>query len=148
MGLLQKLQNEMKIAMKNKDKERLSTIRMLISEIKKVQIDTKKELTDEEIIKILQKYAKQRKDAIEQYKKAGREDLVEKEMKELEIVQEFLPKQLSEEEIEKIVDETIKELNATSMKDMGKVMKAVMSKVSGRAEGAIVSQIVKNKLNK
>jgi uncharacterized protein YqeY len=148
MSLLQKLQNEMKIAMKNKDKERLSTIRMLISEIKKVQIDTKKELTDEEIIKILQKYAKQRKDSIEQYKKAGREDLVKKEMKELEIVQEFLPKQLSEEEIEKIVEETIKELNATSMKDMGKVMKTVMSKVAGKAEGAIVSQIVKNKLNK
>jgi len=147
MGLLDRLQNEMKVAMKNKDRDRLSTIRMLISEIKKVQIDTKKDLSDEEIVKILQKYAKQRKDAIEQYKSAGREDLVEKEEKELKIVKEFLPEQLSENEIEKLVDETIQELNASSMKDMGKVMKAVMQKISGRAEGSIVSQIVKNKLN-
>jgi len=148
MGLLQELQNEMKRALKNKEKDRLSTLRMLISEVKKVQIDAKKELTDEEIIQILQKYAKQRKDAIEQYKKAGREDLVEKELKELDIVKEFLPKQLSIEELEKIVEDVINELNASSMRDMGRVMKAVMSKVSGRADGSIVSQIVKNKLNK
>jgi uncharacterized protein YqeY len=147
MGLLEKLQNEMKQAMKNKDRDRLSTIRMLISEIKKVQIDSKKDLSDEEIVKILQKYAKQRKDAIEQYKNAGREDLVEKEEKELKIVNEFLPEQLSEEEVEKIVAETIEELNASSMKDMGRVMKAVMSKIAGKADGSIVSKIVKNKLN-
>ena len=145
--ILKKLQNEMKEALKNKNKEKLSTIRMLISEIKKVQIDTKKELNDDEVLSIIQRYAKQRREAIEQYKKAGRDDLVEKEKKELNIVLEFLPKQLTEKEIEEIVDSTIKELNATSMKDMGKVMKTVMEKVKGRAEGSIVSRIVKSRLS-
>ncbi len=146
-NLLKRLQEEMKTAMKSGDKERLSTIRMLISEIKKVQIDKKKELSDEEIVQILQKYAKQRKDAASQYREAGREDLAKKEEKELKIVQEFLPEQLSEEEIEKIVDEVIKETGASSIKDMGKVMKAVMEKVKGRAEGSVVSSIVKKKLS-
>ncbi len=145
--LLKKLQDEMKAAMKSGDKERLSTIRMLISEIKKVQIDKKKELSDEEIVEIIQRYAKQRKESIKQYREAGREDLAEKEEKELKIVQEFLPEQLSEEEIEKIVDEAIAETGASSMKDMGKVMKIVMEKVKGRAEGSVVSSIVKKKLS-
>ncbi len=145
--LLKKLQDEMKAAMKSGDKERLSTIRMLISEIKKVQIDKKKELSDEEIVEIIQRYAKQRRESIKQYREAGREDLAEKEEKELKIVQEFLPEQLSEEEIEKIVDEAIAETGASSMKDMGKVMKIVMEKVKGRAEGSVVSSIVKKKLS-
>jgi len=145
-GLLKKLQDEMKAAMKSGDKERLSTIRMLISEIKKVQIDKKKELSDEEIIQILQRYAKQRKESIKQYTEAGREDLAQKEERELKIVQEFLPQQLSEEEIEKIVEEAISETGASSMKDMGKVMKVVMEKVKGRADGSLVSSIVKKKL--
>ncbi len=145
--LLEKLQEEMKKALKSGDKDRLSVIRMLISEIKKVQIDQKKELSDEEIIKILSKYAKQRKESIQQYKKAGREDLVEKEQKELQIVQEFLPAPLSEEEIEKLVEEAIKETGASSMKDMGKVIKAVMERAGGRAEGSTVSKIVKSKLS-
>ncbi len=147
MGLLQKLQEEMKTALKSGDKERLSVIRMLISEIKKAQIDAKKELTDDDIINILQKYAKQRKESIKQYKEAGRKDLAEKEELELKIVSEFLPEALSEKEIEKIVEETIKETGASSMKDMGKVMKAVMEKVKGRADGSIVSKIVKEKLS-
>ncbi len=145
--LLKKLQDEMKAAMKSGDKERLSTIRMLISEIKKVQIDKKKELSDEEIVEIIQRYAKQRKESIKQYREAGREDLAEKEEKELKIVQEFLPEQFSEEEIGKIVDEAIAETGASSMKDMGKVMKIVMEKVKGRAEGSVVSSIVKKKLS-
>ncbi len=145
--LLKKLQEEMKAAMKSGDKEKLSTVRMLISEIKKVQIDQKKELTDEEIVQILQRYAKQRKESIKQYREAGREDLAEKEERELKIVQEFLPEQLSEEEIKKIVEEVISETGASSMKDMGKVMKAVMEKVKGRAEGSVVSSIVKEKLS-
>lgn len=145
--LFQKLQEEMKAAMKGGDKDRLSTIRMLISEIKKVQIDSKKELTDDEILSILQKYVKQRKEAYEQYSKAGREDLANKELKEIEIVQEFLPQPLSEEEIVKIVQQTISDLGASSIKDMGKVVKAVMEKVKGRAEGSVVSKIVKEKLS-
>ncbi|WP_299239477.1 GatB/YqeY domain-containing protein [Sulfurihydrogenibium sp.] len=145
--LFNKLQEEMKAAMKSGDKEKLSTIRMLISEIKKVQIDSKKELTDEEIISILQKYIKQRKEAYTQYEQAGRKDLAEKELKEIEIVQQFLPPPLSEEELIKIVEETIQEVGASSIKDMGKVVKAVMDKVKGRAEGSVISKIVKEKLS-
>jgi uncharacterized protein YqeY len=145
--LFNKLQEEMKAAMKSGDKDKLSTIRMLISEIKKVQIDSKKELTDEEIISILQKYIKQRKEAYTQYEQAGRKDLAEKELKEIEIVQQFLPPPLSEEELIKIVEETIQEVGASSIKDMGKVVKAVMGKVKGRAEGSLISKIVKEKLS-
>ncbi len=145
--LLKKLQEEMKTAMKSGDKERLSVIRMLISEIKKVQIDKKKELSDDEIIQVLQRYAKQRKESIKQYREAGREDLAQKEEAELKVVQEFLPKPLSEEEIEKIVDQVIAETGASSMKDMGRVMKSVMEKIKGRADGSVVSSIVKKKLS-
>jgi uncharacterized protein YqeY len=145
--LFNKLQEEMKAAMKSGDKDKLSTIRMLISEIKKVQIDSKKELSDEEIISILQKYIKQRKEAYTQYEQAGRKDLAEKELKEIEIVQQFLPPPLSEEELIKIVEETIQEVGASSIKDMGKVVKAVMDKVKGRAEGSLISKIVKEKLS-
>jgi hypothetical protein len=145
--LFNKLQEEMKAAMKSGDKDKLSTIRMLISEIKKVQIDSKKELSDEEIISILQKYIKQRKEAYTQYEQAGRKDLAEKELKEIEIVQQFLPPPLSEEELIKIVEETIQEVGASSIKDMGKVIKAVMDKVKGRAEGSLISKIVKEKLS-
>jgi len=145
--LLNKLQEEMKAAMKSGDKDKLSTIRMLISEIKKVQIDSKKELTDEEIISILQRYIKQRKEAYTHYKQASRKDLAEKELKEIEIVQQFLPPPLSEEELLKIVEETIQEVSASSIKDMGKVVKAVMDKVKGRAEGSLISKIVKEKLS-
>lgn len=145
--LLNKLQTEMKNALKSKEKDRLSVIRMLISEIKKEQIDKKRELSDSEVLAVIQRYAKQRRDAIEQYKKANRQDLVEKEQKELNIVLEFLPKQLTEEEIIKIVNETIDEVGATSIKDMGKVMKSVMEKVKGRADGSLVSKIVKEKLS-
>jgi uncharacterized protein YqeY len=145
--LFNKLQEEMKAAMKSGDKDKLSTIRMLISEIKKVQIDSKKELSDEEIISILQKYIKQRKEAYAQYEQAGRKDLAEKELKEIEIVQQFLPPPLSEEELIKIVEETIQEVGASSIKDMGKVVKAVMDKVKGRAEGFLISKIVKEKLS-
>ena len=145
--LFNKLQEEMKAAMKSGDKEKLSTIRMLISEIKKVQIDSKKELSDEEIVSILQKYIKQRKEAYTQYEQAGRKDLAEKELKEIEIVQQFLPPPLSEEELIKIVEEIIQEVGASSIKDMGKVVKAVMDKVKGRAEGSLISKIVKEKLS-
>ncbi|WP_456384812.1 GatB/YqeY domain-containing protein [Persephonella sp.] len=146
-GLLKRLQDEMKAAMKSGDRDRLSVIRMLISEIKKVQIDKKKELSDEEIIEVLQRYAKQRKESIKQYREAGREDLAQKEEFELKVVQEFLPQPLSEEELQQIVEQVIQETGASSMKDMGRVMKAVMEKVKGRADGSVVSGIVKKKLS-
>lgn len=145
--LFKKLQEDMKNAMKSGEKERLSTIRMLISEIKKVQIDSKKELTDDDVVSILQKYLKQRKEAYSQYISAGREDLARKEQFEIDVVQEYLPQPLSEEELSNIIQQTIQEVGASSVKDMGKVVKAVMEKVKGRAEGATVSRIVKEKLS-
>lgn len=145
--LFKKLQEDMKNAMKSGEKDRLSTIRMLISEIKKVQIDSKKELTDDEVISILQKYLKQRKEAYSQYISAGREDLAQKEQFEINIVQQYLPQPLSEDELSQIVQQTIEEVGASSIKDMGKVVKTVMEKVKGRAEGAVVSRMVKDKLS-
>ena len=146
MGLKEKIMQDMKEAMKAKDTAKVSTLRLLISEIKNKEIDKRGELTDDEILAVIQKAVKQRKESIEQYEKAGRSDLVEKEKKELEILEAYLPQPLSEEELEAIIDEAIKEAQATSVKDMGKVMKIVMPKVRGRADDKIVNQKVREKL--
>ncbi len=148
MGLKERLLQDMKEAMKSKDRIRLSTIRMINSLIKNAEIEKRGELTDNEIINLLQKYAKQRKEAIEMYEKGGRQDLVEKEKAELQIVESYLPPQMSEEEIRAVVEEAIKETEASSPKDIGKVMKAVMPKVKGRADGSLVNKIVKELLEK
>ncbi len=147
MGLKERLKADMKEAMKAKDKIKLSTIRMINSLIKNAEIEKRGELTDEEIIQLLMKYAKQRKESIEMYEKGGRQDLVEKEKAELAVVESYLPKQMSGEEIREIVKQTIEEVGASSIKDMGKVMKAVMPKVKGRADGSVVNKIVKELLS-
>ncbi len=146
MSLKERLKADMKEAMKAKDKVKLSTIRMINSLIKNAEIEKRGELTDEEIIQLLMKYAKQRKESIEMYEKGGRQDLVEKEKAELAVVESYLPKQMSEEEIREVVKQTIEEIGASSVKDMGKVMKAVMPKVKGRADGSVVNRIVKELL--
>ncbi|BAT71708.1 conserved hypothetical protein [Thermosulfidibacter takaii ABI70S6] len=146
MGLKEKIMADMKEAMKAKNTVKVSTLRLLISEIKNKEIDKRGELTEDEILAVIQKAVKQRRESIEQYKNAGREDLVEKEQKELEILESYLPKPLSKEEIEAIIDEAIKETGAASMRDMGKVMKVVMPKVRGRADGKLVNELVKAKL--
>ena len=147
MTIKEKLQQDLKESLKKKDTLRLNTVRSIINAIKNKEIDLRRELEEEEIYGILTTLAKQRRESIEQYEKGGRQDLVEQETKELEIIKEYLPEQLSEEEIEKIVKETIEEVNATSMKDMGKVMKAVMPKVKGRADGKKVNEMVKKILS-
>ena len=134
-------------AMKARDALRVSTLRMLNSELKNAKIDKKSELTEEEILKVVQKEAKKRKDSIESYEKAGRSELAESEKKELEILQEYLPEQMSDEDLVKIVDEAVKGTGASSMQDMGKVMSAVMPKVAGMADGGRVSSLVKQKLS-
>ncbi|RKQ63526.1 hypothetical protein C7457_0400 [Thermovibrio guaymasensis] len=146
MSLKERLKEDMKAALKAKDKEKLSVIRMLQALIKNAEIDKRGELTDEEIISLLQKYAKQRRESIEMYEKGGRQDLVEKEKRELEIVESYLPKQMSEEEIRELVAEVIKEVGASSPKDLGKVMQAVMPKVKGRANGSLVNRVVRELL--
>ena len=137
----------LKNAMIAKDKERLSAIRNILAKLKAKEIENNKALNKEESLQVLQSMAKQLKDSIEQYINGNRNDLADKESKELDIVKEFLPTPLSQDEIEKIIDETIKECNATSMKDMGKVMGMIISKSKGRGDGSLISQLVKEKLS-
>ena len=146
MGLKAQLLQDMKEAMRARDKVRLSTIRMINSLIKNAEIEKRGELTDDEIIQLLMKYAKQRKEAIEMYEKGGRQDLVEKEKAELAVVESYLPKQMSEEEIRELVKEAIEATGASSPKDIGKVMQHVMPKVKGRADGSVVNKIVREML--
>ncbi|MEO2083704.1 MAG: GatB/YqeY domain-containing protein [Desulfurobacteriaceae bacterium] len=146
MGLKERLREDMKEAMKSKDKVKLSTIRMINSLIKNAEIEKRGELTDDEIVQLLMKYAKQRRESIEMYEKGGRQDLVEKEKAELAVVESYLPKQLSEDELKEIVKKAIEETGASSAKDLGKVMKAVMPRVKGRADGSVVNRIVREML--
>jgi uncharacterized protein YqeY len=148
MASEEKMEREFITALKNKDAIKVSTIRMLKAEINNFKLDkNKKTLSDEEFLKIVQRQVKQHRDSIEQFKKGNREDLVTKETKELNILLAYLPQQLSQEDIKKMVGDVIKELNAATKKDMGKVMKAVMEKAKGRADGKAVSQIVSDALN-
>lgn len=150
MSLKDKITEDMKTAMRAKDKERLSTLRMVKSEIMKREKDQEKgtELTDEEVIKTLNTLVKQRRDSAEQYEKGGRMELAEKENAEIAVLEEYLPKAASDEEIEKAVTETIAETGASSMRDMGTVMKASLAKLSDKTvDGKAVSQVVKSKLS-
>ena len=142
MSLNERLNEDMKQAMKDKDKFRLSVIRMLRSSIKNVEIDQRRPLEDSEVLDILQREVKQRKDSLQEFVKAGRDDLAADVQAEIAIISEYLPQQLSEEEIKAVVQQTIQEVGASSKADMGKVMGALMPKVKGRADGRLVNQIV------
>ncbi len=148
MSLKDKLTDEMKDAMRSQDKVRLSTIRMLLSAVKNKEIDLRVNLTDEEVIETITSQVKQRKDSIEQFRNAGRLDLVEKEEAELKILQGFLPKQLTPEEIDSEVEKAAGEAEASGMKDLGKVMKLLMPRVAGKADGKLVSEKVRERLSK
>ena len=148
----QKLMDDLKISMKSGDKVRTGCLRMLRSKVleREVALRPKKgadyELEDEEALQEIATYAKQRKDSIESYRQGNREDLAVKEEAELKIIEEYLPKQMSADELRPIVDEVIVDSGATSPKDMGQVMKLVMARVRGSADGKVVSQIVSEKL--
>ncbi|MBW1659636.1 MAG: GatB/YqeY domain-containing protein [Deltaproteobacteria bacterium] len=143
MTLLEKIRQDLKDAMKKGDKDRLSTLRMILSNVKNRQIEKKDSLDDQEIVRIIQGLVRQSKDAVEQFEKGNRSDLVAKEETFITICQAYLPEQLSEEDLEAIIRETVAEVGALSPKDMGKVMKAVMPKVAGRADGKLVNQKVR-----
>jgi len=146
--LREKLEQEYKEALKAKDEAKVSAIRMLKSEIQKAEIAKRPdELKEEDVLGVISKMAKQRKESIDQFKQGNRDDLVQKETKELEILQAYLPKQLSEVEITDLVKAAIAETGAQSKADMGKVMKALMPDVKGKADGKLVSQIVTNSLS-
>lgn len=142
MNLSDRLNEDMKQAMKSKDKFTLSTIRMVRSTIKYLEIDLKRTLDDNEVLDILSREIKQRKDALQEFETAGRDELAANTKAEIEIISKYLPEQLSEEEIKVIVQQTIQETGASSKADMGKVMSALMPKVKGRADGKIVNQAV------
>lgn len=142
-----KIQQALKDAMKNKDTARRDLIRTLQSAFKQVEIDEQKELTAEDAVSILQKEAKKRRESIAEMEQVGREDLAEGERAELAVIEAFLPRQLSEDEIRAIVDEVIAEVGATSPKDMGKVMGPVMARVKGLADGGAVNKIVREQLS-
>ena len=123
------------------------TLRMLLAEIKRYQIDEKTEATDEVVLTIINKMVKQRKDSIEQFTKGGRDDLASKEKDQLEVIKQYLPEQLSEDKIREIVEATVNSTQASSMQDMGKVMGAIKSELQGKADMGLVSQIVKSSLS-
>ena len=133
--------------MKSKDKVAKDTVTMIRAAVLQKEKDTKAELEDSDILDIIAKQHKQRKDALADFVKAGRDDLIETTNQEIAIIKKYLPEQLSREEIEKIVDETIEEVGATSMKEMGKVMGKLMPKVKGVADGKVVNEIVREKLS-
>jgi uncharacterized protein YqeY len=146
MSLSERLNEDMKLAMKSQAKFKLSVIRMVRAAIKNVEIDQRKTLDDQEVLDILNREVKQRKDSLQEFEKAGRDDLAETVKAEIEILMEYLPQQLSEEEVKAIVQQTIQEVGASSKADMGKVMGALMPKVKGRADGKIVNQAVQQLL--
>ncbi|NIK77390.1 hypothetical protein FHS15_002526 [Paenibacillus castaneae] len=147
MNLSERLTDDMKQAMKNQDKFKLSVIRMMRASVKNLEIDLKRPLDDQEVLDILSREIKQRKDSLQEFKKAGRDDLVAGLVVEIEIISQYLPEQLTEEEIQEIVTQTIHELGASSKADMGKVMSALLPKTKGRADGKLVNQFVQQLLN-
>ena len=146
MALKEKITMDMQDAMRSKDSEKLNAIRLLQSSIKQKEVDDRVEIDDTMILNIIEKMLKQRRDSIEAFKKANRNDLVAKEEFEVKLLQTYMPEPLSSEDVEKEIDSAIKAADAKSMKDMGTVMSAVKLKVSGRANMAEVSQKIKEKL--
>lgn len=146
MSLKEKLLEDLKVSMKNKDLIRKNTITMIRAAIKQVEVDERAEIDDERILEIISKQLKEKKNAIEEFKRGNRQDLVEQTEEEIKILIEYLPKQLTEEEIKEIVVETLNEIGAKSIKDIGLVMKSVMPKVKGRADGSTVNKIVRQLL--
>ena len=146
MALKEQLNEEMKQAMKAKDKNRLSAIRMVRGAVRDKEINSQVELDDDGVLEVIASQIKKRKDALEQLSKSNRDDLVEAEMEQINTLQAFLPAQLSQEEIEAVIIGAIEESGATSMRDMGRVMGKLVPQLRGKADNSIVSQIVRQKL--
>jgi uncharacterized protein YqeY len=146
MALKEQLNEEMKQAMKAKDKNRLSAIRMVRGAVRDKEINSQVELDDDGVLEVIASQIKKRKDALEQLSKSNRDDLVDAEMEQINTLQAFLPAQLSQDEIEAVVTGAIEELGATSMRDMGKVMGKLVPQLRGKADNSVVSQIVRQKL--
>lgn len=149
MTLEEKLLNDFKEAMKNKETARVSTLSFLRAQISYAALEKKKKnLDDNECLAVIRRLIKQHQDSIEQFKAGNRQDLVDKEMKELEILKAYLPRELSSDELKKIIGDVIKDISASGIKDMGRVMKEVLAKTKGAADGKLVSELVKESLSK
>ena len=146
MALIEKLKDEQKLAMKAKDKLRLGTIRLALSEIKQREIDGHTTLSDDDIIAVLTKMVKQRRDSVSQFTAAGRDDLADKESAEILVLDDFMPQALTDEEVAELLDKAIIESGAAGMQDMGKVMGVLKPQIQGRADMGKVSQLVKSNL--
>lgn len=146
MSLKEQLTSDMKEAMKAHDKDRLAVIRMVRGAIRQQEIDGKKELNDDDVIAVISKEVKMRKDSIDEFSKGGRDDLVAKTQAEIEVLMPYLPQQLSEAEVKALVEEAVASTKAATPKDMGKVMGVLMPKVKGRADGKMVNTIVRSML--
>ena len=144
--MVEKLKQDMIEAMKAKDKDRLTTIRMIKGDLDKEHIDKKREINDDLLIEVVNRGIKQRKDSIVEFEKGGRNDLIAKTQAEIDILQNYLPEQLSEEEVIAIIDEAFQVVNPESARDMGKVMKEVTPKLKGKTDMKVVSEIIKSKL--
>jgi uncharacterized protein YqeY len=147
MTLKEQIKHDIKEAMRAKETAKRDTLRNIHAAIKQIEVDERRDLSDADVEKILMKYAKQREDAIVQFREAGRDDLVAKDEAELALVMSYLPEPMSDEELEEILKKVIAETGASSMKDMGKVMGAAKSAVGSRADGGRINQIVKKLLS-
>jgi len=145
--MLDQIQNEMKTALKNREKVKANTLRLLISKLKNKAIEVGSSLDDKQILQIIQKMAKQHKESIKMYKDGDRMDLVEQEQAELAIIEQYLPSMMNENEVTTIVESIIQETGATTMADFGKVMPQVMKKGAGKIDGSIAQSILKSKLS-
>lgn len=147
MGLTDRIQQEMVLATKNREKERLSALRMIRSALQNRQIEKRGELTDEEVVQVLSSLAKKAKESIEQFQKGNRQDLVEKEERELQVILSFMPQQMGQEELREELRKIISELGARGPRELGSVMKTAMDRLKGRADGRLVNQIARELLS-
>ena len=147
-GLRQRIESDMKTAMRAKDKERLGTIRLILAAIKQKEIDERITLTDTDILAVLDKMVKQRRDSITQFQQAGRQELADKENAEVTVIQEYMPAAMGESEVDAIIAEAITTVGASSPQDIGKIMGLIKPKLQGRADMGLVSRKVKEKLSK
>ena len=144
--LKQRIQDDVKTAMKAKDKARLATLRLITAAIKQIEVDKRIELNDEQVLLVLDKMCKQRRESISQFEKAGRDDLIAVEVRELDIIQAYLPEQLGDDEIAALIETAMADTGAASIKDMGKVMGQLKPKLQGRADMGAVSAMIKARL--
>lgn len=146
MSLKNKITDDMKTAMKARDKDRLKVVRMILAAVKQVEVDTRTELDDTAVLGVLEKMVKQRRDSVEQFRQGGRDDLADNELAEITVLETYLPEQLDEAEIDALIDEAIQSTGADGMRDMGKVMGVIKSKAAGRADMGVIGGKVKARL--